>query len=61
MAYFDKNGDKLTLNDYVMINADIGEHAGYVNLLQNGLVRVNCLLGEFRVMTNKITRIGHCL
>ena len=54
MKYYDKVGKELSKNDYVEVITDYGSQKGYINLFQNGVVRVNCLIGEIRVSSNKI-------
>lgn len=57
LKYYDRAGKELVKNDYVEVITDYGIQKGYINLFQNGKVRVNCLVGEIRVMPNKINKI----
>ena len=57
MKYYDRAGRELAKNDYVEVITDYGIQRGYINLFQNGKVRVNCLVGEIRVMPNKINKM----
>jgi len=49
----------LNFNDYVNVKTDIGMYQGYINSLQNGKVKVNCLVGEFRVSPDNVFLIAH--
>lgn len=51
---FDKNGQELHLNDYVLIKTNIGMHEGYVRGIGRDKVHVNCLVGEFWIAPNNI-------
>ena len=51
---FDKNGQELHLNDYVLIKTNIGMHEGYVRVIGRDKVHVNCLVGEFWIAPNNI-------
>lgn len=57
MKYYDRAGRELAKNDYVEVITDYGIQRGYINLFQNGKVKVNCLVGETRVMPNKINKM----
>ena len=61
MLYFDGNKNLLNFNDYVNVKTDIGMYQGYINSLQNGKVKVNCLAGEFRVSPDNVFLIAHIL
>lgn len=57
MKYYDRAGKELEKNDYVDVITNYGIQRGYINLFQNGKVRVNCLVGEIRVTPDKIYKV----
>ncbi len=57
MKYYDRVGKELEKNDYVDVITNYGIQRGYINLFQNGKVRVNCLVGEIRVTPDKIYKV----
>lgn len=57
MKYYDRVGKELEKNDYVDVITNYGIQRGYINLFQNGKVRVNYLVGEIRVTPDKIYKV----
>lgn len=56
--YFDRNGVMLAHNDLVEVTTeDIGTHEGYIRYFGAKKIKVNCLVGELWVASNRIQLI----
>lgn len=55
MEYYDKDGNKLHLNDYIEIVTGAGKHKGYIKFFLYDKVRVNCMAVEFCVPQNSVS------